>query len=335
MKILVIRFSSLGDVILITPVFNYLKKTYPDCDITLITDKSYVGLFADDKRLKSVIGFRKHEPVNELSVFSTEWDHIIDLQNSKRSRAITDSINRYKKISTFQKLHFHRTMLLLTRADIYPSQSDVITRYLAAAGMNQKSDELNRAPDLFFTQHDDEKYEKMIQSDSILRPTIALFPFSAWKNKEWPIRYYSIVGKFFLTKGWNVVLMGSAEEQDQAEQLRAMISTKVISLAGKLSLYECGCVLKKCSLALGNDSGLSHFARACNVKTGVIYGPTTRHLGFYPAGTPSYRVFEHEMFCRPCHPHGGNFCIKLNNNCMKLIFPETVINGMMSLFNSP
>jgi len=331
MKILLIRFSSLGDVILTTPVMNYLKMVDTAVEITLLTDKNYVELFADDPRLKSVVGFKKHEPFANLSIFNEVWDLVVDLQNSKRSKSLVHKIKKYNKLGTFHKLHFHRTMLLLTRSNLYPSHSDVITRYLKAAGIRTIKPEFNKAPELHFKQSSTSQYEKMIQSDKLLRPTIALFPFSAWKNKEWPFRHFTIVAKYFITKGWNVVLMGNAAEQEQAEQLRALVSSKVIVLAGKLSLYECGCVLSKCQLALGNDSGLAHLARACGVKTGVIYGPTTHHLGFYPSGKPDFRVFEQEILCRPCHPHGGNHCLRFNHDCMLQTTPEAVVRGLLSL----
>jgi len=333
MKILIIRFSALGDVILTTPVFNYLKNTDSNSELTLLTDKSYVELFADDPRLKCVLGFTKNTPLTNLSIFDEEWDQIIDLQNNKKSRHITGLIKKKKKIGFFQKLHFQRTMLLLTRTNLYPSQSEVITRYFQAADVLNIPASFNKAPTLFFTPSSSYQYEKFIQSDTIVRPTIALFPFSAWKNKEWPIRHFVVLGKFFITKGWNVVIMGSQSEQEQAEQLCLLIGKKAISLAGTLSLYQCGCVLSKCNIALGNDSGLAHLARACGVKTGIIYGPTTRHFGFFPSGSPSFKVFEREMFCRPCHPHGGNFCIRLKHNCMQEIPPEKVIKELLTLFN--
>lgn len=334
MKILIIRFSSMGDVILTTPVFNYLKDIDGNNEITLLTDINYVELFADDPRLKSVLGFKKKAPITSLSIFDQEWDQIIDLQNSKRSRGIISLIKKSKKIGSFQKLHFQRTLLLLTRANLYPTRSDVITRYLQAADVQKIPADLNKAPKLHFTPSSSAQYEKIIQSDAIIRPTIALFPFSAWKNKEWSIRSFVIVGKFFITKGWNVVMMGSQSEQEQADQLRSLIGSKSISLAGALSLYQCGCVLSKCNLALGNDSGLSHLARACGVKTGILYGPTTHHFGFFPSGTPSFKIFEKEMFCRPCHPHGGNICLRFKRNCMREIKPEIVIKELLDLFLS-
>ena len=102
-------------------------------------------------------------------------------------------------------------------------------------------------------------------------------------------------------------------------------------LAGELSLYECGCFLTHCSLALGNDTGLSHLARACGVKTGVLFGPTTRHFGFYPYGDPAFRIFEEPLVCRPCHAHGGNICLRMSRRCMRGISYKRVIRELDEL----
>lgn len=331
MNILVIRFSSLGDVILTTPVFSYLKRRFPDSTITFLTDKNYVDLFSDDPRLKSVLGFHKSDNVDKLSIINEVWDFVVDLQNSPRSQLIFKSIKKKKSTGVFAKFHIKRLLLILTKINFYPAQSNVITRYLRAAGMVESTINIEKSPNLFFKPPSSSQYDRLIQSDTIIRPTIALFPFSAWKNKEWPVKYFMMVGKFFISKGWNVIIMGSRSEKENADQLRLLIGSRAISLAGQLSLYECGCVLSRCTVALGNDSGLSHLARACGVKTGIIYGPTTYHFGFYPSGNPPFKVFETPMHCRPCHPHGGNVCWRFNHDCMKNINPEIVIKGLINM----
>lgn len=331
MKYLIIRFSSLGDVILTTAVMNYLKMVDPNCEIALLTDKNYAELFLDDTRLKSVIGLKKHESYRDISLFNEQWDHIIDLQNGKRSHSILEHFKDVRKVTHLHKLHLPRTLLLLARKNLYPTASDIITRYLSAAEIHAPVPDFNKAPSLTFKAANPSYYTQMLQTDIIKRPLVALFPFSAWKNKEWPIKNFAAIGKYFQILGWNILILGSTSEHEQAEELRAMIGRHVSVLAGKISLYECGCVLKHCSLALGNDSGLTHLARACGVKTGVIYGPTTHHLGFYPSGTPEYRIFETPLFCRPCHPHGGNHCIQMRHTCMSRITPETVISGLTTL----
>jgi ADP-heptose:LPS heptosyltransferase len=239
------------------------------------------------------------------------------------------SIKKKKNTGIFEKFHLHRLLLILTKINFYPAHCDVITRYLTAAGMANNTFIVDRSPKLFFKPSS--QYERLIQSDTIIRPSIALFPFSAWKNKEWPVKYYMAVGKFFISKGWNVIIMGSRSEKEDADQLRLLIGLRSISLAGQLSLYECGCVLSRCSVALGNDSGLSHLSRACGVKTGIIYGPTTHHFGFFPSGDPPFKIFETPMRCRPCHAHGGNMCWRFDHDCMKKINPEMVIKGLLNV----
>jgi heptosyltransferase-2 len=86
-------------------------------------------------------------------------------------------------------------------------------------------------------------------------------------------------------------------------------------------------------LALGNDTGLVHLARACGVKTGVIFGPTARQFGFYPYGEPPFAVFEQNLACRPCHAHGGNVCLRLNRACTRSIGFKQVIRGLEELFH--
>ena len=103
-------------------------------------------------------------------------------------------------------------------------------------------------------------------------------------------------------------------------------------LRGKLSLCETACLVSQCTVALGNDTGLSHIARACGVKTGIIYGPTTSHFGFFPYGEPAFRVFEAARFCRPCHAHGGNVCLTGSRKCMRKVRPEAVVRGLEELY---
>jgi heptosyltransferase-2 len=127
------------------------------------------------------------------------------------------------------------------------------------------------------------------------------------------------------------VIAGGPQDSAAAEALKGRIGGQCNSAAGRLTLNETACLIARCRLALGNDTGLCHLARACGVKTGVIYGPTTSHFGFYPYGDPPYRVFEARHFCRPCHAHGGNICYTGSRQCMKKIRPETVIKGLEAL----
>ncbi len=134
-----------------------------------------------------------------------------------------------------------------------------------------------------------------------------------------------------MAEGWVPVVMGGEGDAPAAQKMQAAIGGTAISLAGRLTLYECGALITGFSLALGNDTGLAHLSRACGVRTGIFFGPTTRHFGFFPFGDPAFRIFEVPLNCRPCHAHGGNRCLRLTHDCMRRIEPEQVIRQLEEL----
>lgn len=319
----------MGDVILIAPLIAVLRKRYVDAEIVLLTQSAYACIFKEDKRISRVIGVKKGELSNELTEYGT-WNIIIDLQNSSKSRrqiGILSSQATYY----FDKLHTKRTILLLLRHDAYGNTPSIAQRYLESSGEMPPYGVADfRIP---FTDAAGERFMPLIQQGEIARPVIALFPYSAWRNKEWPEEYFVSIGQFFLIKGWNVLILGGKADRSRAEDLERQIGYRCISLAGRLDLFECGSVVRQCNLALGCDTGLSHLARACQVKCGFIFGPTTRHFGFQPENDKDCRVFEVPRICRPCHPHGGNVCLRIDHGCMRSITPDMVISGLLELYH--
>jgi heptosyltransferase-2 len=336
MKILVLRLSSMGDCVLATALFSYLKRRYENAAVTFVTGSAYAPLFSDDPRLAAVTGIASNASTLPADVTGQEWDLVADLQNSRRSRALLHGVRSKQPAGRFDKKHCARFLLIAFRIDCYDPSLHVAARYLQAAGGDPHSEEVP-PPLLFFSDEGRRRAATALNArfGAGKRPMLALFPFSAWKNKEWPAAYFETIGRHFLEKGWNVALMGGPQDGARAEALRARTGARCVSLAGTLSLYESGCMLTGFDLALGNDTGLTHLARACGVKTGILYGPTTRHFGFSPYGGPLSRVFEERLFCRPCHAHGGNVCWRRGRRCLRRIGPETVINGLEKLFNAP
>jgi heptosyltransferase II len=334
MNILVIRFTSMGDVICVTSLFTYLHEEFPDSKVYFLTDAKYAELFKNDPRIFQVIGQEENKENGPVS--RVYWDKVIDLQNNKRSVRVRKTLLPGQVLSgtlgIFKKNYLPRMLLLFMRMNFYPPFDTVPRRYLkAGAGLGKIPEEIPPLKVVLKT-NDCKAIVDSFFSNGMIRPVIALIPFSAWKNKEWPRQYFLYVGRYFLSKGWHVVILGGPEDRSAAMELKKAIGQRCSALAGLISLYQGACVLKRCSLALGNDTGLSHLARACGVKTGIIFGPTTFHFGFFPFGSPSFRVFQTEIFCRPCHPHGGNFCFLGSRPCLKRIKPDMIIRGMEELY---
>jgi heptosyltransferase-2 len=331
MKILVIRFSSLGDVVLVTPLLSYLADRYPGSQSTLVTGPDYTQLFSDDPRLARTVSIADAA----AALHDEAWDLVVDLQNNRLSRMLIASLGSRPRIRRFDKMHPARWVLLALRLNIYDGARHVAARSIAAAVPDADLSTLP-SPRLFFPEERiglaHTWYRELV--GDMARPSIAFFPFSAWKNKEWLPEGYFGVGRYFLAKGWNVAIFGSPDEAARSEALSERLGRGCVSTAGRLSLLECGALLSRFSLALGNDTGLAHLARAVGVRTGILFGPTTRHFGFYPYGTPPFMVFEKDLFCRPCHAHGGNSCLRLNRRCMRDIGYRQVINGLETLLQS-
>lgn len=326
-KILIIRYSSMGDVILVAPLIGCLNARYPDAEISLLTHQPYGILYKNDSRLNRVFTVSKGESCSEPEIME-HWDLVVDLQNNRRSHQQI-LLLKAGSVKHFSKLHKERNLLLFLRINRYPKEYSIAERYIAAAGESVSG----LVPDyrLSINAGDHGEFAKILQHGEIKRPVVAMFPFSAWKNKQWPEASFVSVGHFFLIKGWNVVILGGKQDRLHAARMADKIGYRCVSMAGMLDLYECGALLKQCSLALGCDTGLSHLARACGIKCGFIFGPTTHHFGFQPIGDPDCRVFESSHYCRPCHPHGGNICLRFDHACMKSISPDEVISGLLEL----
>jgi heptosyltransferase II len=331
MNFLIIRLSSMGDVVLATSVFSYLKTAYPDSNIWFVTENQYCGLFAQDPRLARVAGIEKgHEQAAAKDLAAIAWDRIIDLQNNSRSLAIRSNLASREPVGIFQKLHWDRFLLLALRHNRFDPKNHVIARYCRAAGNSGPS---FPPASLFIDRKAFDSVKQFVPDKSMVRPMLALFPFSAWKNKVWPAAYYEFIGRYFTLKGWYVIIFGGPHDQKSADIMRARIGDHCIAVAGKLSLYESACLIDRCNLALGNDTGLSHLARACGIKTGIVYGATTWHFGFFPYKGLPHKVFESPLACRPCHAHGGNICYRGSRKCLWRIRPETVISGLTELYH--
>ncbi len=312
----------MGDVILVTPVLSFLRGRHPGCAIELATRPEYAGLFAQDPRVAKVWEIPRSKTPGSL--FRPSYDLVVDLQNNSSSRRIRRGLGRIGATGVFRKYHIKRLLLLAFRVDTYPRDDHVVTRYARAAGWDPSRDREPDSPKLFPVGPEKD-------SGRSRDPRVALMPFSAWKNKQWPIENYAEVGRYFLAGGNELVLLGGPGEAGAARELNRMLGGACRNEVGKLGVAECSRLLRTCRLAVGNDTGLSHMARACGVPTGIVFGSTTRHLGFFPYGTPAFRVFEARRWCRPCHAHGGTTCLRGSRRCLRDITPPAVIEGLKSL----
>lgn len=333
-RILLIRLSSLGDVVLATAVLDHLRRLFAQAEIVLLTRSLYAELFTDDPRVTEVVVFTDAREVTSR-LAKQSWEKIVDLQNNSLSRGICREIvgNKQIDVGVFDKRYLNRALLLFARFNSYDPTDSVARRYLEAADSGFGGVDVPE-PSLIL---DDSRIPSLLpfSGDQQDRGILGFAPFAAWSNKEWPRERFSDVAAAFIQKGYSVIVFGGPEEQEDAFAFAHALGEMAVSVAGRCSLGEQAILMKTCSAFLGNDSGLVHVARSRGVPTGTIFGATTRHFGFFPYGGPPFRVFEAGARCRPCHPQGGNVCIRGNRICLKKISVEEVIQGMEQLLAPP
>lgn len=324
----------MGDVVLASSAVEYLASHYPSATLGLVTSCAYAELFDRDPRLARVYSYDRRAP--ELNCDPPDpvstWDWVVDLQCNRHSRCLIQRLHGAPSITRFNKLRFRRLLLLFLRLDLYDHRRNVVARYLEAA---RAAPEERVSPRIYLAPRYVESARRAIQSPGPAPPLLALAPYSAWRNKQWPTEYFAEVGKHFIARQWRVAILGGPEDASVATRLQRQLGEGSVSLAGRASIAESAGALARAELVLANDTGLFHLARALGRRAGVVYGATTSHFGFFPFGPPPYRVFERELPCRPCHPHGGNVCLLRSRPCLRRISPREVIAGLEELHGQP
>lgn len=156
--------------------------------------------------------------------------------------------------------------------------------------------------------------------------TVAIFPGSVWGTKRWSQKNYTMLAQKFLQQGWQVILLGSQDEQELSAQIHKDCSSdQIFNLSGRLSWMETIAVLMLVHLVISNDSGGQHLAALVSAPTVGIFGPTILEFGFRPWNSNAIVVETHkQLTCRPCGKHGPQVCPVGTHECMESINVETV-----------
>lgn len=329
-KILIIRLSSIGDIILTTPLLRSVRKTYPNATITYITKKQYAGLLADSPYINELIAFDKSEGFRGLrkirhKLRDQHFDAYLDIHKNWRSRFLRLGLGA-KMITTYPKYIIRRALLIRFKINLYKHVRPVYLRYFEAARkLGVHYDGLGS--EIHFPAAATEKVTGMLTTHGFgfKTPLVVICPGATYFNKKWLAEGFIATAKQLMSeRSAFIIIHGGRDDKELCDSIAAGIGKGSCSLAGSLSLPESAALLKLSTLVIANDSGLLHLAQSQKVPVVGIYGPTTRELGFFPIEQNS-TVVETTLPCRPCTPKGLNYCPKVHFRCMKDITPEMVI----------
>jgi len=320
LKVAVIRFSSLGDIILTTAVVEALYDN--NIKASFITLDNFKILFEEDYRLEKVISVKKDKlkTIKDIKNFAkklSDFDLILDLHSNLRSLLI--SIFSGSKTIRYDKKSIQRRLLTkpFFKKFVNLENFSVVDSYLDTL----KALKINNL----------EKYKPKIIISNNDRPNtnipenfIAIGTGARYKGKIYP--YYKEVINLLKKEGFNIVILGSKEDIEKDKN----IYKDVLDLRGKLSIRESLYVLSKAKLTISNDSAIAHMSRAVNTKVLMIYGATHPYFGFYPLKDEGDYLFAN-LPCQPCDLHGKKECKFKNYKCFEEIKPKLVVEKAFNL----
>ena len=344
-KILIIRFSSMGDVIIASPLIRVLRAAYPKAQIDFLVKSEYADLVRFNPHLSSIVELKTvdKDELKELkrSLCRTHYDIIFDIHNSLRSRYLLwFSGAKYTRV--INKRVIRRFFLIKFKWNFYGNIISVADRYLETAKTFHISND-GQGLEIFVNEESVSTVKAMMGKYRLERYdlVIGLAPSARHYTKRWlPERYVELgteIAKKFSAK---LLIFGSKNEQDYCGDIAQMInanlgSTAAESFAGKLTLLETAAVLDGCSLVITNDSGIMHLAAARKKKVIAIFGSTVKEFGFFPYGTDNAVVENENLSCRPCSHIGLEKCPRNHFKCMKDIYAGDVLNVIYKMLDLP
>ena len=325
MKILVIRFSSIGDIVLTTPVIRCLKNQIDDVEIHVLTKKKFSSLYKTNPYINKVYEYDDSLKKNIKELKLENYDYIVDLQKNKRSIRVTRALR--KPHSSFPKLNFKKFLLTTFKINLMPDIHIVDRYFKAVEKLGVKND--YQGLDFFISEKNDYPLSKL--PENFQKGYHAFVIGGTYKTKILPaVKVIEVIKKL----NEPVILLGGPDDVERAEEILSAISCQLsaISLVGKINLEQSASIVKKAKSVLTNDTGLMHIAAAFHKNIVSVWGNTVPELGMYPY-LPNEKEKCHiveckDVKCRPCSKLGFKECPRKHFNCMMKIDCDTVVEGL-------
>lgn len=306
-KFLVIRFSSIGDIVLTSPVVRCLKEQVKDANVHYITKKAYASIVSSNPHIDKVYSIEKEidEVVDQLK--DENYDFIIDLHHNLRTFRLKQKLS--KPSGAFPKLNVNKFLLTTFKWDTLPDKHIVDRYFEAAAKTGVVNDQ--KGLDYFIPENDQVELKQFDIEPEFVACAIG----AQYATKKLP---EDQLKKLLSKINSPVVLLGGKDDMDVGERLASHLK-HVISLCGKLNLNQSASVLKQAQKVITHDTGLMHIASAFQKPIVSIWGNTVPEFGMYPY-TPQnkdlFQIHEVKLSCRPCSKIGYQECPKKHFNCM-------------------
>lgn len=317
-KILIIRFSSIGDIVLTTPVIRCIKKQLPETELHYCTKKIFAPILTANPYIDKLIAFEK--PLHTLihNIEKEKYDYVIDLHNSLRSNIITSNLqlNTY----VFNKINFRKWLMVKLKWNRLPDVH-IVQRYLATLKDLGVQDD-GAGLDYFIADADVVQLKDM--PDFIHSGFIALVIGAAHNTKKLPIEKLTALCEKMQKP---IVLIGGSEDLATGEKLANKFPDKVWNACGIFNINQSASLISQSAKVYTPDTGMMHIAAAFQKPIKSFWGNTIPEFGMYPYYNATHtlqQLREQKQIlevaglpCRPCSKIGFSECPRKHFKCMQ------------------
>lgn len=302
MKILIIRLSSIGDIVLTQPIAAALRQNYPAAQIDFVTKPAYHTIVEKFGCVDNII-FWEESLKSLKKIYRNRYDLCVDL-HAKLNTLLIRLFVRAQQTAVYNKKHLLRKKIVAHKTSLRIS-STLQLYYSALKKLNIPFRE--SVPRLYLNE------EKLSAKTAEIK--IGIFPGALHKTKQYPPAKMAELIELF-PPNWRIYLLGSSAESNLAQEIASRISKDVTNLCGQLGLDELVYQIAALDFIISNDSGPMHIAAALEKPQLAIFGATDPALGFAPLN-PQAIVINRELECKPCSLHGSGACPLGHLECLQ------------------
>lgn len=320
MKILIIRFSSIGDIVLTSPVVRCIYQQIAGVEIHYLTKFAYRDIIASNPYITRKIYVKDDLTTVQKELKKERYDFILDLHNSMRSFLVRCKLGRPSDV--VNKLNIEKWLYVNFKWKVLPD-IHIVDRYLEPV---RKLGVLNdgKGLDYFIPSADYIKADHLPLTH--IHGYVALVIGARHATKKLPLWKLQRLCSLLPLP---VILIGGPEDTADGLILSAADPVKIYNGCGKYSLNQSASLVKQAKYVITHDTGFMHIAAAFKKKIISIWGNTVPELGMYPYFGNDHMepgiVENKELNCRPCSKIGFEKCPKGHFNCMNQLEEERII----------
>jgi ADP-heptose:LPS heptosyltransferase len=312
MKVLVLRFSSIGDIVLISPVLRCLKQQL-GAEVHVLTKKAFAAVLEANPHTDRLWTFEKEVTECLPALKQEQYDLVLDLHHNLRSLRVKLALRRPTR--TFDKLNFKKWLLVRFGINRLPDKH-IVERYIAPLqDFGVKYD--GRGLDYFIPEKDVLVVEQAFPGLSAGQ-YFALAVGAAHATKQIPVQQ---MADLCLALGQPVVLLGGKNDREKGQKIAELAGPMVRNACGQLSLHGSASVIGQSRAVCAPDTGLMHIAAALKKPLVSVWGNTVPAFGMYPllpeGMAPGLIAEVPGLKCRPCSKLGHDVCPQKHFSCMQ------------------